>query len=76
MEFAAGARDVNAAGDTAFAILGALDDAGWLAAFWAVGGLRGIHFLFTVGSLCNLGHDNFLLSSAGKADFGSTPILA
>ncbi len=72
VKFAGGAGDVDAAGDAAFAILGALDDAGWLAALGAIGGLRGIHFFLTVGSLCNLGHDNFLLCSAGRAGFGAT----
>src|SRR5215469_10383961 len=57
VEVAGGARDVDAAGDAALAVLYALDDARGLGALGAVGRLGGIHDLLTVTGFCNLSHE-------------------
>jgi hypothetical protein len=49
-------RDVDSAGDVAFPIFHALNDAGFFAALWACGRFRGVHDLLTVGCLCNFRH--------------------
>ena len=54
-ELAPGARDVDSAGDAAFAVFHALDDAGGLAALRAIGALGSVHDLLTVGCFCDLG---------------------
>ena len=59
VKVAGGAGDIDAAGDAAFAVLRALDDAGWFAALRTIRGFRGIHLFFAIGCLCNLGHDDF-----------------
>jgi hypothetical protein len=56
VKFARRAGDDNPSGNVALAILYPLRDPGRLAAFRAVGALRCIHDLFTVGRLCNLRH--------------------
>ena len=56
VEVARRARDVDAARDTALAVLHALDDARRLAAFRTVGRLRRVHFLLAITCFCNLGH--------------------
>jgi hypothetical protein len=55
-KFAARARNVDPAGDAAFAIFHALNDAGFFAALGTCGRFRGIHDLFPVGCLCNFCH--------------------
>jgi len=55
-EVADGAGDVDAAGDATLTILDALDDAGGLRAFGAVGTSGGVHDLFTVAGFGNLCH--------------------
>ncbi len=49
-------RDIDSAGDTAFAVFDALDDARGLATFGTVGRLRRVHYLFAITSFCNLCH--------------------
>jgi hypothetical protein len=56
VEFAARAGNENAAGGAAFAVLHPLYNARRLAAFRAIGALRGVHNLLTVCSLCDLRH--------------------
>ena len=56
VEIALGARDGDAAGDAALAVLHALHDARRLAAFGTVGRLRRVHCLLAVTCFCNLGH--------------------
>src|ERR1700722_1577059 len=54
-KFAGGARNVNAAGDAAFAVFYALDDAGGLATLRAIGAFGGVHHLLAVSGFCDLG---------------------
>jgi len=56
VEIAHGARNVDAAGDAALAVLYALDDARRLAALGTVGRLRRVHYFLAVTCFCNLGH--------------------
>ena len=49
------ARDIDPAGDAAFAVFYPLDDAGGLATLGAIGALGGVHDLFAVSCLCDLG---------------------
>jgi len=48
-------RDVNPTGDAAFAVFYAFHDAGGFAALGAVGALGGVHDLFSVSCLSDLG---------------------
>jgi hypothetical protein len=61
VEVAGGAGNVDAAGDAAFAVLDALDDAGGLLALGAIGALGGVHHLVTACNFGNLSHGSFLL---------------
>jgi hypothetical protein len=66
-ELASRARDVDSAGNAAFTVLYALDDACGLAAFGAIRALGRVHDLLAVGCLCDLcayGHDGYLLISS------------
>src|SRR5580692_4727939 len=54
-KFAGRAGDVDSAGDTAFAVFDALDDARGLAAFRAVGALGGVHDFLAVSGFCDFG---------------------
>ena len=53
------AGDVDSAGDTALAVLDALDDACGLRALGAIGALLGVHDLLAVAGLGNLCHNFF-----------------
>src|SRR5665213_847359 len=55
-KIARGARNVDAAGDVALAVLDALHDAGGLGALGTIGALLGIHDLLAVAGLGNLRH--------------------
>jgi hypothetical protein len=71
-ELASRAWNVNAAGDAAFAVFHALDDAGGLPTLGAIRTLGGIHDLFAVGCFRDLGaycHDESLLISNVRAAF-------
>ena len=61
VEVADRARDVDAAGDAALAVLYALDDARRLAALGTVGRLRRVHYLLAVTCFGNLGHRSGVL---------------
>ena len=56
VELARRTRDIDAARNTSFAILDALDDTRRLAAFGTVGGLRRVHYLLAITCFCNLCH--------------------
>jgi len=56
VEVAHGTRDVDAARDTALAVLYALDDARGLAALGTVCRLRRVHDFLAVTCFCDLGH--------------------
>ena len=55
-KFAARTRNIDSAWNATLAILHALDDSGFFAAFGTCGRFRGIHDLLTVGCLSNLRH--------------------
>jgi hypothetical protein len=55
-ELATGAGDVDAAGNAAFAVFGALHDASRLAALRAVRRLGRVHLFFAISCFCDLCH--------------------
>jgi len=61
VEFACGARNVDAAWGAALAVLDALDDARGLATLGTIGRLGRVHFTLTTCNFGNLGHGVFLL---------------
>ena len=61
VEFTCGARDVDTAWSTAFAILHALDDARRLATLGTIGRFGRIHLTLATGNFGYLGHGVFLL---------------
>ena len=56
VELAHRTRDIDPARDAALAVLYALDDARWLAAFGTVRGLRRVHYLLAITRFGNFGH--------------------
>src|SRR5262249_28113050 len=55
-EFAAGAGNIDPAGEIALAVLQPFDDAGGLAALGAIGALGSVHYLLAVCCFGNLRH--------------------
>ena len=61
VELAAGARNIDAAGDVALAVFYPLHNPGGLAALGAIRALGGIHYFLAISRLGDLGH-YFLLN--------------